>query len=129
MDAEEFVGCADLRYVEDVLTRDEALAIVERNIATRDRRIRHLEKHGYPAYTMSAGWLGYDDAKIRRLSREAVDQGFRHIKLKVGANVDDDVRRLRSIRESASAGVGISGFRRRTTLRSTPRAKKKASAE
>lgn len=105
MDPEEFVGCADLRYVEDVLTRDEALAIVERNVATRDRRIRHLEEHGYPAYTMSAGWLGYDDEKIRRLCREAVSQGFRHIKLKVGANVDDDIRRLRSIRETVGDDI------------------------
>ena len=105
MDPEEFVACADLRYVEDVLTRDEALAIVERNIATRDRRIRHLEEHGYPAYTMSAGWLGYDDEKIRRLCREAVQQGFRHIKLKVGANIDDDIRRLRSIRETVGEDI------------------------
>lgn len=105
MDPEEFVGCADLRYVEDVLTRDEALEIVERNIATRSQRIGHLEEHGYPAYTMSAGWLGYDDAKIRRLSREAVNQGFRHIKLKVGVNVDDDIRRLRGIRETVGDDV------------------------
>lgn len=105
MDPEEFVGCADLRYVEDVLTRDEALAIVERNIATRDRRIRYLQENGYPAYTMSAGWLGYGDAKVRKLCLKAVSQGFRHIKLKVGANVDDDIRRLKSIRETVGDDI------------------------
>ena len=105
MSPEEFVDCADLRYVEDVLSRDEALAIVERQAATRARRIRSLEESGYPAYTTSAGWLGYDDAKVRRLCREAVSQGFRHIKLKVGASVEDDIRRCRIVRETVGDDV------------------------
>ena len=61
MGPEQFVDCLDFRYVEDVLTRDEALAIVRKNADTRDERLRHLERNGYPAYTTSAGWLGYSD--------------------------------------------------------------------
>jgi L-fuconate dehydratase len=45
------------------------------------------------------GWLGYDDAKIRRLCREALADGWTRFKLKVGADVEDDVRRARLVRE------------------------------
>ena len=107
MDPEQFVDCIDLRYVSDVLTRDEALEIVRRNVETRDERIRYLETHGYPAYTTSAGWLGYGDAKLERLCREAVDQGFSHIKLKVGLDIEDDVRRCRIARESVGNDIKL----------------------
>lgn len=100
MPAEQFVDCLDLRYVEDVLTRAEALDIVSRNARTRNQRIRDLEAHGYPAYTTSAGWLGYSDQKLERLCKEAVSQGFRHIKLKVGESVEDDIRRCRIARDT-----------------------------
>ena len=105
MSPEDFVNCADLRYVTDVLTRDEAVAIVARNAATRRERIAYLEQHGYPAYTTSAGWLGYDDEKLARLCRESVAQGFRHIKLKVGQDIDDDIRRCRLARATIGPGV------------------------
>lgn len=107
MDPEQFVNCVDLRYVTDVLTRDEAIAIVEGNAASRDQRIRDLQRHGYPAYTTSAGWLGYNDEKLVRLCRESVARGFRHIKLKVGRNVDDDVRRCRLAREAIGPDVAL----------------------
>jgi L-fuconate dehydratase len=65
----------------------------------KEERIAFLRDNGYPAYTTSAGWLGYPDEKIRRLCREAVAAGFDHIKMKVGANLDDDLRRASIIRE------------------------------
>jgi len=57
-----------------------------------------MRSHGFPAYTTSAGWLGYDDEKIRSRVRSAIADGFRHIKLKVGKDLDDDVRRCRIAR-------------------------------
>ena len=88
-----FVDCLDLRYVTDALTKSEALDIVMANEPGKARRIAELERAGYPAYTTSPGWLGYDDAKLERLCREAVADGFRHVKLKVGEDLDADVRR------------------------------------
>jgi len=99
MTPEELVDVADLRYLSDALTRDEALDILRAAAPGKAERIAHLERRGYPAYTTSAGWLGYDDDKLRRLTREAVDAGYRHVKLKVGAKLEDDVRRLGIARE------------------------------
>ena len=62
-------------------------------------RIATLEREGYACYTTSAGWLGYPDDKLRRLCREAVEAGFHHIKMKVGRDLDDDIRRLTIARE------------------------------
>lgn len=104
---EQFVDCLDLRYLSDVLTREEALAIVRRNYASRHERIAYLERHGYPSYSTSAGWLGYDDAKLAALCREALDQGFNSIKLKVGVNLEDDIRRCRIARETVGDDVRI----------------------
>ena len=105
MPLREFVSCLDLRYVQDVLTRDEAYAILEEKSSTIPERIRYLEKHGYPAYTTSAGWLGYDDAKLRSLCSKAVAQGFRHIKLKVGECLQDDIRRCGIVRDTLGDDV------------------------
>jgi L-fuconate dehydratase len=99
MPAERLVDLADLQYLGDVLTRDEAIAMLRETEPTRAARIAELERTGYPCYTTSAGWLGYSDEKLRRLCQEAVDAGYRHLKLKVGADVDEDVRRLRIARE------------------------------
>src|SRR3954469_16386763 len=99
MTPEQLVAAADLRYLSDALTRDEALAILSAAAPTRAERISELEATGYPCYTTSAGWLGYSDDKLRRLCQEAVDSGYRHIKLKVGASLDDDIRRCRIARE------------------------------
>jgi L-fuconate dehydratase len=99
MTPEELVDIADLRYLSDALTREEALAILRAREDTRQERIANLERTGYPVYTTSAGWLGYSDAKLRRLCQEAVDAGYHHVKLKVGANLDEDVRRLAIARE------------------------------
>ena len=107
MTPEEFIDCIDLRYVDDVLTYDEALAIVRSNAETREVRIAELEKSGYPAYTTSAGWLGYSDEKLKRLCKEAIAEGFSHIKLKVGESVEDDVRRCRIARETTGDDVRL----------------------
>ena len=100
MSPEAFVRCLDFRYVSDAITPDEALAIVRRNAATRGERIERLRRDGFPAYTTSPGWLGYGDEKLRRLCARATSQGFRHIKIKVGENIEDDVRRCRIAREA-----------------------------
>jgi L-fuconate dehydratase len=99
MTPEELVDATDLTYLSDVLTRDEAIAMLEETVPTRAARIAELEQTGYPCYTTSAGWLGYSDDKLRRLAAEAVESGYRHIKLKVGADLEDDVRRCRIARE------------------------------
>ncbi|HEY9392969.1 MAG TPA: L-fuconate dehydratase [Nocardioides sp.] len=99
MTPEELVDVADLTYLSDALTRDEALDILRAGVPHREERIRHLEETGYPCYTTSAGWLGYSDDKLRRLAAEAVDSGYTHIKLKVGANLEDDIRRCEIARE------------------------------
>jgi L-fuconate dehydratase len=100
MTPEQLVDAADLRYLSDALTRDEALEILRAQEPTRAARIAELEaRGGYPCYTTSAGWLGYSDDKLRRLLQEAVDQGYRHVKLKVGADLEEDRRRLAIARE------------------------------
>ncbi|WP_163543093.1 L-fuconate dehydratase [Occultella kanbiaonis] len=96
---EELVDVADLRYLSDALTRDEAIAILRAQEAGKAERIAELERTGYPCYTTSAGWLGYSDEKLRRLCQEAIDDGYNHIKLKVGANLEDDIRRCSIARE------------------------------
>jgi L-fuconate dehydratase len=93
MTPEQLVAAADLRYLSDVLTPGQAVALLARQETGRKQRIEELETTGYPCYTTSAGWLGYSDAKLRRLCEEAVASGYKHVKLKVGANLSDDIRR------------------------------------
>lgn len=99
MSPEEIVSIIDFRYLTDAITRDEALEILKRAEPGKAGRIARLEEAGYPCYTTSAGWLGYPDDKLRRLCREAVDAGYNHVKLKVGRDLEDDIRRLRIARE------------------------------
>ena len=99
MSPEELVRCIDFRYITDCITPDEALAMLREKEAGKAERIATLEREGYPCYTTSAGWLGYGDEKLRRLCQEAVDAGFNHVKLKVGRDKADDIRRLRIARE------------------------------
>ena len=99
MSPEELVRLIDFRYITDCITPDEALALLRERAKGKAERLADLEANGYPCYTTSAGWLGYDDAKLRRLAQEAVDAGFSHIKLKVGRDLQDDIRRLRVARE------------------------------
>ena len=99
MTPEEVVRCIDFRYITDALTPEQALEILRRNAPTRGARAAELERDGYPAYTTSAGWLGYSDEKIRRLCREGMAGGWSHFKIKVGRDLADDVRRASLIRE------------------------------
>ncbi len=99
MSPEEIVRCVDFRYITDALTPDEALEILRRLAPTRAGRERELQANGYPAYTTSAGWLGYSDEKIRRLCREGMADGWSHFKIKVGRDLADDVRRASLIRD------------------------------
>lgn len=99
MSPEQLVSCIDFRYITDALTPDEAIQILRDNDSSKAQRTEHLLRDGYPAYTTSAGWLGYSDEKLRRLCREALDAGFTHLKIKVGRDLADDVRRCRIIRQ------------------------------
>ncbi|MBH0082134.1 L-fuconate dehydratase [Salinibacterium sp. SWN167] len=99
MTPEQLVDTADFQYLTDALTKEEAIAMLSELAPTKEQRIAELTESGYPCYTTSAGWLGYSDEKLRRLCQEAVDAGYRHIKLKVGANLDEDIRRCRIARE------------------------------
>ena len=99
MSPAELVGLVDFRYITDALTPDAALELLERAVPGRREREEELLRDGYPAYTTSVGWLGYDDDKIRRLCREALAEGWTRFKMKVGADIEDDVRRMRIIRE------------------------------
>jgi len=94
------VELVDWRYLTDALTPDEAQARLEALGPTRAAREAEMRRDGYPAYTTSAGWLGYSDEKIRRLCREALAEGFTSFKMKVGANLADDLRRAAVMREA-----------------------------
>ncbi|MET7473605.1 L-fuconate dehydratase [Streptomyces sp. NPDC005648] len=97
-DPEWLVGQIDFRYLTDALTPEEALDILRRGREGAGERTEHLLERGYPGYTTSAGWLGYSDEKLTRLAAQAVADGFTQIKLKVGADLEDDIRRCRVAR-------------------------------
>ena len=99
MSPEELVRCIDFRYITDCITPEEALQLLTRAAEGKAERLDTLQREGYPCYTTSAGWLGYPDDKLRRLCQEAIDAGFKHVKLKVGRDRADDIRRLRIARE------------------------------
>jgi L-fuconate dehydratase len=107
MSPEELVRCLDFRHVTDAITPYEALAILHRHARTKGERENEMLAQGYPAYTTSAGWLGYDDDKIRRLAREGVAQGWTHFKQKVGGNLEEDVRRARILREEIGENLKL----------------------
>lgn len=99
MSPEQLISCVDFKYITDVITPTEALVMLKEKEATKQSRIDTLMKSGYPAYTTSAGWLGYSDEKMRFLCKEAKESGFKHMKIKVGADLKDDMRRAAIIRE------------------------------
>lgn len=99
MSPEQIVACIDFRYITDALTHAEALGILRRNEGSRGEREAELLARGYPAYTTSAGWLGFSDKQLMDLCREAIAQGWTHFKIKVGGDLADDVRRCTIIRE------------------------------
>jgi L-fuconate dehydratase len=98
MTPEQLVACVDFRYIEDALPPDEALEILRLNVATRPAREVEMLRDGFPAYTTSAGWMGYSDEKIKLLANQAMTAGFTHLKLKVGGDPESDLRRARILR-------------------------------
>jgi L-fuconate dehydratase len=99
MSPEQLVSAVDFRYIDDAITREEALEILRRSQASIAERLLKLETDGYPAYTTSAGWFGFSDEKVRRLCREGLAEGWTHFKLKVGGEPKDDLRRALLMRE------------------------------
>ena len=104
---EEIVELVDFRYLTDALTPEEALEILRRAEPGKAERTERLLADGYPAYTSSPGWLGYDDEKLVRLCKEATEAGFHQIKLKVGSDLDDDRRRLELARATCGPDIRI----------------------
>jgi L-fuconate dehydratase len=103
----QLVSMVDFRYLADALTPDEALALLERGAQGKAERIALLERDGYPAYTTTPGWLGYSDPQLAALCRAAVAAGFRQVKLKVGARLEDDLRRIQIAREAVGEDIAI----------------------
>ncbi|HUG83383.1 MAG TPA: enolase C-terminal domain-like protein [Euzebya sp.] len=103
MTPEELIGCVPFRYLTDVLTPDEALHLLHAAAPGKGRREADVLATGYPAYTTSIGWLGYPDDKVRRLCSEAMAAGWRHFKLKVGRDREEDLRRVAIVREEIGA--------------------------
>src|SRR5712691_7583224 len=95
---EQIVGAIDFSYITDAMTPHEALDILRRQQSGKAAREAEMRRDGYPAYTTSTGWLGYSDDKVRRLCREAIAQGWTAFKMKVGQNLDDNIRRAALMR-------------------------------
>lgn len=98
MSPAEVVRCIDFRYITDALTEDEAIDLLERQRRGKPDRERVLMQSGYPAYTTSAGWIGYSDERIRQACRDAIAAGWTHFKVKVGASIEDDRKRVALVR-------------------------------
>jgi L-fuconate dehydratase len=98
MTPRQLVSCIDFRYITDALTPDEAVDMLERQAAGKRDREQELLRAGYPAYTTSVGWMGYSDAAVRALCRDAIAGGWTHFKVKVGASPDEDRRRVGLVR-------------------------------
>ena len=99
MSPEQLCSAVDFRYIDDAITRDEAMDIFTRSQSGMAKRLKVLESNGYQAYTTSAGWFGFSDEKVRRLCQEGLAEGWTHFKLKVGGEPKDDLRRALMIRE------------------------------
>ena len=99
MSPEQLVACLDFSYVTDAITPEEAIALLRRKASGKAEREAHMLREGYPGYTTAPGWLGYSEEKMRRLCREAVADGWTHVKQKIGANLEEDIRRAAILRE------------------------------
>lgn len=99
MSPEEFVAAIDFRYLTDVLTKSQALELLNRQVATKSQRIEQMLTQGYPTYTTSAGWLGYSDEALRQKCEDLKRRGWSHFKIKVGRDLQDDLRRCRELRK------------------------------
>ncbi|XP_022622821.1 mitochondrial enolase superfamily member 1 [Seriola dumerili] len=99
MDPKQIVSCIDFRYITDALTEEEAVDILVNAQEGKKRREDQMLKEGYPAYTTSCAWLGYPDQQLKQLCTDALEGGWTKFKVKVGADLEDDIRRCRLIRQ------------------------------
>ncbi len=99
MSPAQLVGCVDFRYMTDALTPEQAVEQLEARAAGKAQREAEMRREGFPAYTTSVGWLGFTDEEVRRRCRAAVEQGWTHLKMKVGGDLDTDLRRAGMIRQ------------------------------
>lgn len=108
MEPEELVGTLDFRYLTDALRPEEAIDILKDGQHGKNERIANLLKNGYPGYSTAAGWLGYSDETMVEIAKEETRvKGFKQIKLKVGHNIDDDLRRLALARQTIGSDVRL----------------------
>lgn len=107
MSPSELVACIDFTYLTDVITPEESLEMLSALASTKLQRIEYLAKNGYPAYNTSAGWLGYPEEKIRKLSRRIKAEGWKYMKMKVGGDINDDLRRAGIIREEVGTDIKL----------------------
>jgi len=104
---EDLVNCIDFSYITDVITPEEAISILSKKEATKQQRMINLLDKGYPAYNTSMGWLGYSDDKIRQLCQKAKKEGWKSVKMKVGADIKDDIRRAGIIRDEMGYDIKL----------------------
>lgn len=107
MTPEEVVKCIDFRYITDALTPEEAIKLLREVEPDKRQRIEEAESNqAVPAYTTSAGWLGYNEEKVKSLLEKSVQDGYRYFKLKVGGDLDMDKRRLAIARDAIGYDKG-----------------------
>ena len=107
MSPDQLVGCIDFTYLTDAITPEESFEILSKLADTKQQRIDYLTKNGYPAYTTSAGWIGYSEEKIRNLSRQVKLEGWKYLKMKVGGDINEDIRRSEIIREEVGNDIKL----------------------
>jgi L-fuconate dehydratase len=105
---QQIVDLVDFRHITDQLTPDEALQILEKSQKGREQRVQELLEFGFPAYTTAAGWLGYSDEKVTLLVEKALREGFTHLKIKVGSDIESDMRRVEMVRKLVGPDIKIS---------------------
>ncbi|GLG96997.1 Mitochondrial enolase superfamily member 1 [Gryllus bimaculatus] len=99
MEPETLVRAIDFRYITDVVTPEEALAMLKKAASGKEEREAELRRTGYPAYTTQVGWLGYTSDRVKELCAKYLAEGFTAFKVKVGQNLEDDKRRCAMVRE------------------------------
>ena len=107
MEPKDLMAIIDFKYIEDAISKDDALSIINKNYDSRGSRIEYIEKNGYPAYTTSAGWLGYSEEKLKTLCRQAVQDNWKYVKFKVGTDLEDDINRLTIARKILGEDIVI----------------------
>ncbi|KAB0400048.1 hypothetical protein E2I00_003614, partial [Balaenoptera physalus] len=112
MDPRKLVSCLDFRYITDVLTEEEAYEILQKGQVGKKEREEQMLVHGYPAYTTSCAWLGYSDTTLKQLCSKALEDGWTRFKVKVGADLQDDIRRCRLIRNMIGPEKTLQGQQR-----------------